>query len=112
MVRMRKGSALQITNAFPAPGATRPPAQPSGTSRPVQSTGRAELSEFGNAGRVIRNSKPDRARGSGEQHSPRGRVQSASLGCRIGGSRVATEDVPRTCRHLAATQFERSCNNP
>ena len=44
---------LRITDAFPAPGATRPPAQPFGSSRPVRSTGRAELSGFGNAIYVI-----------------------------------------------------------
>ena len=45
---------LRITEALPAPGGwCRPSAQPSGSSRPVPSTGRAELSGFGNARYVI-----------------------------------------------------------
>lgn len=44
-----------IGDALPAPGAARPSAQPSGSSRPVRGTGHAEFSGFGNAGNVIRN---------------------------------------------------------
>ena len=47
-------NGARITEAFPAPGAARPPAQPSGSSRPVRGTGRAELSGFGNARYVKR----------------------------------------------------------
>ena len=48
-------SCRRITDAFPAPGAMRPPAQPSGSSRPVRGTGRAGLFGFGNARYVVRN---------------------------------------------------------
>lgn len=52
LVGSAHGEQQRLTDAFPAPGAARPPAQPSGSSRPVQSTGRAELSGFGNARNV------------------------------------------------------------
>ena len=51
-----RGERVRLTDAFPAPGAARPPAQPSGSTHPVRGTGRAELSGFGNARNVTRHS--------------------------------------------------------